>query len=143
MSQEIVRLQIGDRAMDHWVVGRMIDWAASREADKATKDALRHDLEQMAAELVGTDPSPVERLLGETAAMAWFALRLAEAQHIGGATSERGLSVAQSDHHQRRVDRAHRRLMATLKTLATVRRLANPAVLQVNVARQQVIAGSP
>ena len=41
--------------------------------------------------------------------------------------------------HQRRIDRAHRRLLATLKTLATVRRLAVPAV-QINLAHQQQIA---
>jgi hypothetical protein len=47
------------------------------------------------------------------------------------------MSLAQSEHAQRRIDRAHRRFLSTLKTLATVRRLALPA-LQINVAGQQV-----
>jgi hypothetical protein len=47
------------------------------------------------------------------------------------------LTIIQSEHQQRRIDRTHRRLMSTIKTLATVRRLAVPA-LQINVARQQV-----
>jgi hypothetical protein len=47
------------------------------------------------------------------------------------------MSLAQSEHAQRRMDRAHRRFLNTIKTLATVRRLAVPAV-QFNVARQQV-----
>jgi hypothetical protein len=52
------------------------------------------------------------------------------------------MTLAQSDHSRRRIDRTHRRLMASLKTLATVRKLALPAI-QVNVARQQVnLAGS-
>ncbi len=52
-------------------------------------------------------------------------------------TSGEGLTLVQSDFHQRRIDRTHRRLMSTIKTLATVRRLAVPSV-QINVARQQV-----
>ena len=51
--------------------------------------------------------------------------------------AEDGLTLAQSEHAQRRMDRAHRRFLNTVKTLATVRRLAIP-VLQINVARQQV-----
>jgi hypothetical protein len=47
------------------------------------------------------------------------------------------MSVAQSEHAQRRMDRAHRQFLSTIKTLATVRRLAIPAV-QINVARRQV-----
>jgi hypothetical protein len=47
------------------------------------------------------------------------------------------MSLVQSEHRQRRIDRTHRRLISTIKTLATVRRLAIPAV-QINVARQQV-----
>jgi hypothetical protein len=47
------------------------------------------------------------------------------------------MSLVQSEHAQRRMDRAHRRFLNTVKTLATVRRLALPAV-QINVARQQV-----
>jgi hypothetical protein len=35
------------------------------------------------------------------------------------------------------MDRAHRRFLSAVKTLAAVRRLARPAV-QINVARQQV-----
>ena len=36
------------------------------------------------------------------------------------------MTLAQSEHFQRRMDRAHRRLLSTFKTLATVRRLALP-----------------
>ena len=100
-----------------------------------------------AAELAGPSPSPVERVLAETAATSWFAFRMHEAQYAGGATSEEGMSLAQSEHAQRRMDRAHRRFLSTLKTLAAVRRLAVPA-LQINVAHRQQIAqlnagGSP
>jgi hypothetical protein len=47
------------------------------------------------------------------------------------------MTLAQSEHAQRRMDRAHRRFLGTVKTLAVVRRLARPAV-QINVAGHQV-----
>jgi hypothetical protein len=51
------------------------------------------------------------------------------------------LFVPQGDYHQRRMDAAHRRFLAALEALATVRRLTLPA-LQINVARRQVnVAG--
>ena len=89
------------------------------------------------ADIAGPDPSPVERVLAETAAINWFALRMFEARYSGSATSEEGLALTQSEHQQRRIDRTHRRFLDTIKTLATVRRLALPA-MQINVARQQV-----
>jgi hypothetical protein len=49
------------------------------------------------------------------------------------------MSLAQSEHAQRRIDRAHRRLLSTLKALAAVRRHALPCV-QINLARRQQIA---
>jgi hypothetical protein len=76
-------------------------------------------------------------MLAEVAALNWFALRLYEARYASASNSEKGLSLAQSEHSQRRIDRAHRRLMASLKTLATMRKLGLPAV-QINLANQQV-----
>ncbi len=84
----------------------------------------------------GPRPSPIESVLAETAATCWFAFRMHEAQYAGNITAD-GMSLAQSEHAQRRMDRAHRRFLSTVKTLAAVRRLAVP-VLQINVARQQV-----
>src|SRR5262249_47568559 len=103
------------------------------------KESLKQELCEFAAELAGPSPSPVKRALAETAATAWFAYRLHEAQYAGAVTSEGGMSLAQSEHAQRRLDRAHRRLLSTLKALAAVRRLAVPA-LQINVAHRQQIA---
>lgn len=141
MANEIVKAGIGEMAMDHWATQRLIEWASGKTGNEKTKEALRRDMDTFAAELAGPAPSPVERVLAETAAVSWFALRLAEAQWAGAAT-EGGLALVQSEHCQRRVDRAHRRLLATLKTLATVRRLGVPAI-QLNVARHQLNVASP
>ncbi|HEY3585943.1 MAG TPA: hypothetical protein VGK85_02270, partial [Myxococcaceae bacterium] len=61
----------------------------------------------------------------------------------GASASPQRLTLRQADFHQRRIDRAHRRFLATLRTLAAVRRLAVPA-LQVSIARERVnAAGVP
>lgn len=143
MATDIVRTGAGSRIMDEWATGRLIDWAAGAKAAEVTKEALRKEILGVASELAGPDPIPVERMLAEAAAVAWFALRLHEAQFVAGSTSEKGLTIAQSEFHQRRIDRAHRRYLATLRSLATVRKLALPSV-QINLARQQLnVAGGP
>src|SRR5262245_1499451 len=91
----------------------------------------------LAAELAGPSPSPVERVLAAAAATSWFAFRIHEAQYAGSVTSGEGMSLARSEHAQRRMDRAHRRFLSTVKTLAMVRRLTTPN-LQINIARRQV-----
>jgi hypothetical protein len=47
------------------------------------------------------------------------------------------VTVNPADCWQKRIDAAHRRYLSAIKTLATVRKLALPA-LQVNIARRQV-----
>jgi hypothetical protein len=126
--------------MDGLVADQLIGWGVPKGHAKS-RAKLREELEGFAASLAGPNPTALELMLCETAALAWFALRLHELQLVGGATSESGLTLAQSEHHQRRLDRAHRRLMSTLKTLAAVRRLGVPSV-QVNIAKKQVnVAG--
>jgi hypothetical protein len=135
VSQQIAKADPSDRLMDNWAVTKLIDWATGK-GDKKAKEEVKRELCDFAAELAGPNPSPVERVLAETAATSWFAYRLHEANYAAGVAGG-GMSLAQSEHAQRRMDRAHRRLLSTLRTLATVRRLAVPA-LQINVARQQV-----
>lgn len=142
VSQELVKGTLSNRIMNEWAAGKLVEWAAGTKEKDETKHKLRSELDEVAADLSGPGPSPAERMLAEVAALNWFALRLFEARYAGAANSEEGITLVQSDHGQRRIDRAHRRLMASLKTLATVRRLGVPAI-QVNVARQQVnVAGS-
>jgi hypothetical protein len=138
VSQDIVKANPTDRIMDNWAVGRLIDWAAGKDGDEKTKARLRDEVCGVAAELAGPSPSPVERALAEAAATSWFAYRMHEA-HYAGSGAQGGMTLAQSEHAQRRIDRAHRRLVSTLKTLAAVRRLAVPA-LQINLAHRQQIA---
>src|SRR5262245_40125074 len=139
VSQDIAKANPSDRIMDNWAVGKLIDWAAGKDGKPKTKESLKQELCEFASELAGPSPSPVERALAETAATAWFAYRLHEAQYAGAVTSEGGMSVAHSEHAQRRLDRAHPRLSCTLKAIASVRRLTLAAV-QVNLARGRYTA---
>jgi hypothetical protein len=123
--------------MDFWAVDKLIDWAAGKDGNEKIKRELRTDIDKLSADLAGPSPTAAEHVLAQTAAVCWFAYRLHEGQYADSVKSGSGMSIAQSEHAQRRIDRAHRRMLASLKTLATVRRLAVPAV-QINVARRQV-----
>lgn len=101
----------------------------------AAREALHRKLAALRAELTGPDPTPIERLLAERAALCWLTVNGYEAAY-----AQRGgdLTIAQAEFQQRRIDRAHKRYLTALRTLATMRKLAIPA-LQVNIARNQRI----
>ena len=142
MTTEIAKPGHNGWPIDEWVANSLVDWAAGSKAAAELKAGLRWQIRQVADDLAGPAPSPIERTLAETAALAWFALRLHEGQFAGGSSSDSGLTIKQADFRQRRLDRAHRRYLATLKTLATIRRLSVPA-LQINVDRRQVNVAGP
>jgi hypothetical protein len=104
----------------------------------AFREALTRKLELLRAELAGPAPTPLERLLVERVAACWLQLHDAD---VRLAQQEHKLSLAQAEYHQRSRDRAHKRYLSAIKTLAVVRKLAVP-VLQVNIARKQVNVAS-
>jgi hypothetical protein len=102
------------------------------------KEALMRKLNLLRGELAGPMPTPLERLLVERIALCWLSLHDAELRFA----QMPDLNIRQAEYWQNRIDRAHRRYLSAIKTLATVRKLALPA-LQVNIARKQVnIAGA-
>jgi hypothetical protein len=126
----VVDLFGGDlaRQTERW----LIDKAAGKNL--SFKEAMLRKMDLLRAELAGPSPTPVERLLAERAATCWLQLHDAE---IRLAQTAEKLTINQAEYHQRSRDRAHRRYLSALKTLAVVRKLAVP-VLQVNIARKQV-----
>ena len=104
----------------------------------AVKEAMKRKLAAVKAELAGPDPTPMERLLAERAAVCWFIVNAYELVYAGAGS----ITLGQADYHQKRIDRAHKRYLSALKTLATIRKLALPA-FQVNIAEKQVnVAGT-
>ena len=74
-------------------------------------------------------------------ALCWLHLHYAEGTY---AQKMDGLDAAWSEHHQRRIDRAQRRYLQAIRTLAQVRRLAVPATnVQVNLGQHQVNQMTP
>lgn len=95
---------------------------------------LRCDLHKFRQSLLGEDPTPVEKVLVEQVALNWAALRAAESSLANFKEGPITLYMAR----EARVEKAHSRFLASIRTLAQVRRLQIPAVLQLNVAEKQV-----
>jgi hypothetical protein len=106
--------------------------------DLCVREAILSKLAAMRTELLGDNPTPVERLLVERVVSCWLQVQDADIRAAGA----KDLSIKQADYHQRRMDSANRRYLAALKALALVRKLAVPA-LQVNIARKQVNVVAP
>jgi hypothetical protein len=117
----------------------LIEAAAGKNL--AFKEALTRKLELMRAELAGANPTPLERLLVERVVACWLQVQDADVRY---AQARGDCTLAQADYYQRRMDRAHRRYLSAIKTLALVRRLALPVFLaQVNIAGKQVNVAGP
>jgi hypothetical protein len=105
----------------------------TKDGDLASKEFLTHQLESMRVEVAGEDPSPLERLLAERVVATWLQVQLFEALYAVGMKSG---TLIQDDHRQKRLDRAHRRHLSAIRTLAQIRKLG-PAV-QINIAEKQI-----
>jgi hypothetical protein len=102
--------------------------------DYLAQEAMMRGMEVAAASLAGPDPSPIERVLAERIAVDQFVVSRCElrAARIHG-------TMPQIEHEHRLLDRAHQRLLQSIKALAAVRKLAVPVLVgQLNVA-----AGAP
>jgi hypothetical protein len=123
-------------------VARIIDLARDVERglvekmsgdDVFTQEAIPRNLKAMRREIAGENPSPLERLLAERITVCWLELQYFQTiytQNLGN------LSITQSDYHQRRIDKAHRRYLSSIKVLAQIRKMG-PAV-QINIAEKQI-----
>lgn len=129
--------EVGDLARQAefaWIKASLGDQRSAREATERMAAELRR-------QLGGEDAPPLERLLAERAVVCWLQLNYVDtilAQRLGGD----GLTRGQIEMYQEWLDRAQKRYLAALKTLAQVRRLL-VSVVQVNIADKQVnIAGA-
>ena len=98
-----------------------------------SREAIPRNLSEMRGEIAGENPSTLERLLAERIAVCWLQLQYYEAIYAQNLSE---FTITQSEYHQRRIDKAHRRYLSAIRTLAQIRRLG-PAV-QVNIAEKQI-----
>ena len=89
-------------------------------------EAIRLESEALRAELTQPPDGPLERLLVDRLLTCRLHLEYAEGAY---ARSMDQLSIEWTDAYQRRIDRAQRRYLQAVRTLAQVRRLAVPAAL--------------
>lgn len=101
----------------------------------AFREGLKRKLAELREELQGPNPSPIERLLVDRAVACWLQVQEAD---LGYAELKK-CSFVQAEFFLKRQDRAHRRFLSAMKTLATVRKMALPAI-QVNIGKNQVNA---
>jgi hypothetical protein len=102
--------------------------------DVAAREAIQARCRRLREELAGERPTAVETILVERVVASRLVVEEAELR----LAAVKDLTFRQADYQQRRLDRAHRRLLAALRVLAQVRRLAVPAlVAQVNIGPQQ------
>ena len=104
------------------------------------REAIGRKLDKVRTDLEGPSPTPIERLLAERATLCWFMANWYEESF----QRTNCVSIKQAEYLQRRIDRAHRRFLTSVETLARVRKLAVP-ILQVNLANNQQIntSGTP
>jgi hypothetical protein len=86
-------------------------------------------------ELLGEAPSPLERLLVERIVACWLQVQYADRQ--AAQFEQAGGTFKAGEYWQKQQERAQRRYLAAIRTLAQVRRLLVPNV-QVNIAENQV-----
>jgi hypothetical protein len=101
--------------------------------DLAFQEAVKRKLEDLRAELEGPAATPTERLLVDRVVACWLQVQEADFRYA----QTQSCSIEEANYHLKRQDRAHRRFLSAMKTLAQVRKLAVPA-LQVNIGQNQV-----
>ncbi len=119
-----------------WTAERSFVGKLSEDGNLARREAIERQLASMREEVAGETPSPLERLLAERVVATWLQIQLFEALY--GHNMFKNLTICQGEYHQKRLDRAHRRHLSAIRTLAQVRKLLKPTVAQINIAEQQV-----
>jgi hypothetical protein len=95
-------------------------------------ESLMRKLSALKSELVGESTSALEKLLAGRVASSWLQVSYYDAL----LAQTRQCSPAQMKLLQQQQDSAHRRYLAAIKTLATVRKLLTPARSPIEIATQ-------
>ena len=106
--------------------------------NEVVAEAVSREVAALRQELAGNEATPLERLLVARIVACWLHLHYAEARY---AQNLGKLTMSQGEYHQRIIERAQRRYLTAIRTLAQVRRLQLPA-MQVNIGEKQInVAG--
>ena len=127
-----------DLAWRHIDLAKVTEWhlinKISKDKDLATRETLSRQFAAMRAEIAGENPSPLERLLAERVVATWLQIQLFEGLYA--LSMSKSMTLAQGEYEQKRLDRAYKRHMTAIRTLAQIRKMG-PAV-QINIADKQI-----
>jgi hypothetical protein len=101
--------------------------------DLLAREVIPRVLGQMRSELEGEAPTPIERVLADRVAATWLQIQCYDTLYAQNVAK---MTLAQGEHHQKRMDRAHNRHLSAVRALAQVRRMAPP--VQINIAEKQI-----
>ncbi len=108
--------------------------------DLLAQRSYERTLDQLRAEVTQPGDGALERLLIERILTCWLQVGYADAIAAQNAAK---VTWQGADFNLKRINMAHKRFLAAVKTLALVRKLARPTV-QINVGENQVnVAGAP
>jgi hypothetical protein len=92
-------------------------------------------LEAVREQIAGKNSSALELLLSERV-VTWLDVQFFEALY---AQNMRKLTIPQAEHHQKRLDRVHRRHLSAIGALAQMHKLLKgTAITQINIADKQI-----
>lgn len=117
----------GNLDFGHQAARALVDSAVAA-GDVLHRDVFTRQIEALRDELAGAEPSPLERILAERVALAWFDAHHRDIVAVDGEGSDRGCTLDRAEFLSRQRSRATARFLAAAKALATVRRLAVPAL---------------
>jgi hypothetical protein len=106
------------------------------KANKANLLVRQGIFNQTCTDLVGPNPTPLEKLLVERIVVSQQHLFLCES--IYASEAQTGTTEATDIHHQKCITMAQKRYTDAIKSLAQIRKLQLPMTLQVNIGEKQI-----
>jgi len=103
--------------------------------DLMSKEIIAREVEGLRSQLLGPQPTPLEKLLVDRICICWLAIQHSEL-HAAKRFNERAVVLTQSEEH--RLDKVHHRFLSAIRELARVRKLLQPTTnVQVNIGAHQ------
>jgi hypothetical protein len=103
--------------------------------DLMSKEIIAREVEGLRSQLLGTHPTPLEKLLVDRICICWLAVQHSEF-HAARRFNERAVVLTPSEEH--RLDKVHHRFLSAIRELARVRKLLQPTTtFQVNIGANQ------
>ena len=103
--------------------------------DLMSKEIIAREIEGLRSQLLGPQPTPLEKLLVDRICICWLAVQHSEL-HSAKRFNDRAVVLTQSEEY--RLDKVHHRFLSAIRELARVRKLLQPTTnVQVNIGAHQ------